>query len=123
MRVLSRICFLSMALLAASTAEANQNVVVVLDDSGSMGERLSTERPIVHGASQMATESEQIADHRVYSQEALSLPRRFEAPHPPLPLSGQLVGNLGPIVRVLRCHVRHRRRRRATRGRIAPDLV
>jgi len=71
----------------------------------------------------MATEPEEIADHRVYSQEALSLTRRFEAPHLPLPLSGQLVGNLGPMVRVLRCHVRYRRHRRAMRGRIAPDLV
>jgi len=38
-----------------------------------MGERPCTKHPIVHSPGQMASNPEQIADHRVYRQESLSL--------------------------------------------------
>ena len=56
-------------------------------------------------------------------RESLRLTRRFEPAHLSLALSGWLMGDFGPVVRVLTRVVNHRRHDRPVRCPIAPQLV
>ena len=62
---------------------------------------------MVFSRNQMTSIIEKIVNHRVYTQESLSLTVGFESPHAPLPYSGMLMRYLGPVIGVPRCIVNH----------------
>jgi len=54
---------------------------------------------------QVAPQIIQIGDSCMSSYESLSLPDRFESPHPSLSHPGRLMRLLGPIISILICHM------------------
>ena len=71
----------------------------------------------------MSPDSKEILHNSVYRCEPLHMGGRREAPHLALPLTRQLVGDLGSIVRVLISDVDHRRHHGAARGGTGAQLV
>ena len=71
----------------------------------------------------MSPDSKEILHNSVYRREPLHVGGRREAPHPALPLTCRLVGDLGSIVRVLISDVDHRRHYGAASGGVGAQLV
>ena len=72
---------------------------------------------------EVSTDAEEILHDPVNRREPLELIGRLEPPHLALPLTRRLVGDLGPIVRILISDVDHRRHHGAARGGIGAQLV
>ena len=64
----------------------------------------------------MSPDSNESLHHFVYRREPLHVGSRHEAPHPALPLTRRLVGDLGSIVRALISGVDHRRHHGSAHG-------
>ena len=64
-------------------------------------ERPPSEHAVVPRPESMSPDSKEILRHSVYRREPLHVGGRREAPHPALPLTRRVVGDLGSIVRVL----------------------
>jgi hypothetical protein len=59
-----------------------------------------SQETVVHGAEQMSAHAEEILHRSVHREKQLRVPGGLEAAHLAFPLSGCLVRDLGPVVRV-----------------------
>ncbi len=86
-------------------------------------EGASSQHPLVGCPQQVSSDTEEILGDSVHRQESLGLSRGFEPSHSSLPLSGRLVRDFCPIVRVSAGVMDNGRHDRSLRGGIAPQLV
>ncbi len=71
----------------------------------------------------MTADTKEILRQSVHCEESLRLSRGFEPPHVALPLSGGLVRDFRPVVRILAVVVNDTGHNGAVCGGIAPQLV
>ena len=80
------------------------------------------QHPVVDCPQQVTPDTKEILGDSVHRQELLRLSRGFEPSHSSLPLSGRLVRDFCPIVRVSAGLMDNGRHDRSLRGGIAPQL-
>jgi hypothetical protein len=68
-------------------------------------EGASPQHSLIGCSQQVSSDTEEVLGDSVHRQEPLRLSHGFEPSHASLPLSGWLVGDFRPIVRVLACVV------------------
>ncbi len=103
---------------AASTPDSSGTCHLVPNKEGA-----GPQYPVVDCPQQVTPDTEEILGDSVHRQESLRLSRGFEPSHSSLPLSGRLVRDFCPIVRVSAGLMDNGRHDRSLRGGIAPQLV
>lgn len=75
------------------------------------------------GSYQVSVKIEEILDSSMSSKKPLSLPYRFESPHPSLPHPSRFMGLLSPIIGVLISDMNHLWYHFSMGHRIATQLI